>query len=110
MTVKTSIRDRRRAIGLSAQQLGDLAGVSRPTVHNYESGRGVSDINVARIEQALTAAEAAHEAARVKPLAAGDLVALVELVAELGRRLENVERELARRDAPRRPPRGRASA
>lgn len=110
MTVHSSIRDRRRAIGLSAQQLADMAGLSRPTVHNYESGKHVSDLNIARIEQALAAAETAHELARVKPVAAVDLLALKELVAELGRRLEAVERALADRDAPRRRPRGPASA
>jgi len=51
------VEQRRRKLGLSAEQLGALAGVSRASVRNMERGDGVSELTATRIALALVAAE-----------------------------------------------------
>lgn len=82
MTVTTA-RDRRRALGLNATQLADLAGVSRATVQNYERDAHVSGLNVARIEQALEAAEAERAGVAAAHTVLGRLDAVERAVSAL---------------------------
>lgn len=52
--VANQVRDRRKALGLSQAQLGELAGLSRATIVDLEAGR-VSELGITRFEKVLAA-------------------------------------------------------
>jgi transcriptional regulator with XRE-family HTH domain len=53
-TFGRNMRDQRKALGLSQEKLGDMAGLEQSYISNVEAGtRNVSIDNIARIAQAL---------------------------------------------------------
>jgi transcriptional regulator with XRE-family HTH domain len=53
-TFGRNMRDRRKALGLSQEKLGELAGLEQSYISNVEAGtRNVSIDNIARIAHAL---------------------------------------------------------
>jgi transcriptional regulator with XRE-family HTH domain len=53
-TFGRNMRDRRKALGLSQEKLGDMAGLEQSYISNVEAGtRNVSIDNIARIAHAL---------------------------------------------------------
>lgn len=53
MTISTRLKERRLALGLTQQQLAELAGVRQQTIHRIESGTSVRPRNLVEIADAL---------------------------------------------------------
>lgn len=53
MSLRTRLRERRQALGLTLQQVGDAVGVSKSTVQKWESG----EIEDMRLSKAASLAE-----------------------------------------------------